>query len=874
MEQFFRSFILAALLAFPVLSQPGEYRNSSCKLIDPPLIYSVHIPITGFQQCLQVSLASTAEAPGNYTDDAGIQWMPDDAYIANAGEKLTPSNSIFEGIKSRQLTTIRRFTERRKFCYSLTPVEIGRKYLLRGTVVYGNYDNINSPPNFDLLLDADVWDDLSFSDSSPLVVEKEIIFIAKLNPTSVCLSRSNNSNGFPIISSLELRPLNQSMYWPVNQNYSLLRLENSNFGAPVDKDVRYPDDPFDRLWSPSVIDFPNITTEMKVSGGVAYDQPPSLVMQTAETSYNSSPRAMNLPARRSNHFANKYISMYFTELREDLSATTIREFDLYLDNNKLNDAPIQPKYLESSNVSVFMPYGVTKNMLFRLQATNRSTLPPMASALEIYQQSAQRQQGTSVADVEALTIIQQQLKNLSNKGLTGSIPASISSLTALEILDLSNNNLNGSIPESLASLTNLRDLNLENNNLTGTVPAALTSNKNLNRRLSGNVHLCERGKNGCNNKSSNKGLIIGSAIGGSISLALVSCAVTLIIRRRSKATESLLSPIPKDLVAPRCKEYSYKEVKEITNAFSKKIGLGGFGPVFHGCLKNGQEVAVKVLSETSKQGALEFTTEVSLLSRVHHRNLVSLLGYCSEGEYQILIYEYMSKGNLRQLLNGSPAPTQGLDWETRLHIALNAAQGLEYLHTGCEPHIIHRDIKSPNILIGERMEAKIADFGLSRLGPSSEATHVSTNVKGTFGYVDPQYTATNNLTDKSDVYSFGVVLLEIISGRTAIDTNISGENCNIVSWSRSLISTGNIGGVIDAKAGENVDMGAVWKVTELAVMCTETQSNERPNMSHVVLELKEALQLVRRRDNSLPNSAPFSIHSSYATDGTSLPSPR
>ncbi|XP_057862712.1 putative leucine-rich repeat receptor-like protein kinase At2g19210 [Cryptomeria japonica] len=867
-------FIVSAIFASPACSQPGF---------------------------LSLDCGGTE----NYTDDAGIQWIPDDAYI-NSGQKVSLSNVTVGGEASRQMNGLRRFPERRKSCYQLTPLEIGTKYLLRGIFVYGNYDNLNSPPQFDLLLDADVWDGLSFSDSTTYVVQKKIIFMAKFDPTNVCLARINESLGIPVISSLELRPLNQSMYWPVNQDYSLLRLENSNLGARItDNDVRYPDDPFDRTWSAYPEGFPNITSKMKVSIGVAYDQPPSRIMQIAETSYPNSPSVMELPFRRSKRYGNLYISMYFAELKADLNATNLREFDLFLDNNKLNGDPIQPMYLQSSNISVVIPYGITNYMAFRLQATNRSTLPPIANALEIYRQSSQHQQGTSIKDVEAINNIQQQINytyvgdpclpvsyswdwllcnhdpspkivnlNLSKKRLNGNIPTSISNLIALEIIDLSNNNLSGTIPESLSSLKNLKNLNLENNNLVGPVPVALLNNKNLNLSLSGNVHLCQKDENGCSSTTTNKGLIIGLATGGGIALVILSAVALLIIRRKKKRNQA---PVPTNLIEPSSRKYSYKEVKEMTEKFSRQIGKGGFGPVFYGCLKNGQEVAVKVCSETSKQGSREFTTEVALLSRVHHKNLVALLGYCCEGEYRILIYEFMSKGNLNELLHGSSAAKQCLDWETRLDIALNAAQGLEYLHAGCKPQIIHRDIKSSNILLSERMEAKVADFGLSREGPASEATHVSTDVKGTFGYLDPQFNVSNNLTEKCDVYSFGVVILEILSGRIPIDTNFSEEQCHIVSWARSLISEGRIESLIDAEARENIELGVMWKVAELALLCTESQANKRPSMSEVVTELKEAVGLLHTIDNSdsiLMKDASFAIHFSSATDGNSLPSAR
>ncbi|GLJ22276.1 hypothetical protein SUGI_0419190 [Cryptomeria japonica] len=329
----------------------------------------------------------------NYTDDAGIQWMPDDAYI-NSGEKVNLSGAAVGVEPSRQLTSLRRFPERRKSCYQLMPMQIGTKYLLRGTFFYGNYDNLNSPPQFDLLLDADVWYSFSFSDPNELVVQKEIILMAKFDPTNVCLARNNLSIGTPIISSLELRPLNHTMYWPVNRDYSLLRLVYSDYGAQGPSDLRYPDDQFDRLWYPPSLDFPTITTSMEVSMGVAYDQPPSRVMQGAITSDPNSPSVIAIPLQKSSRYGNLYISMYFAELKADVDATTLREFDFFLDDKKLNSDPIQPKYLQSSNVSVLIPYGISSSMSFRLQATNRSTLPPIANAFEWYRQSTQNQQGT------------------------------------------------------------------------------------------------------------------------------------------------------------------------------------------------------------------------------------------------------------------------------------------------------------------------------------------------------------------------------------------------------------------------------------------------------------------------------------------------
>eukprot|EP00253_Pinus_taeda_P004712 PITA_04712 len=791
----------------------------------------------------------------SYNDSAGIQWITDDEYI-DAGQNSTVPN-VAGVTTSIQMNTLRKFPERNKNCYEITPLQIGTKYLLRATFLYANYDGLASPPTFVLMLDADVWITVALTESD--VMAEELIFMAKFKSSSFCLGRQSNG-GVPIISSLELRPLEETMYWPVSQDYSLFRfrLENTNFGAPNDSsDIRYPDDPFDRLWSPSAntSGLPNIITNEKVSTGAAKDMPPSLVMQTADRSAQN----YAFPYRKSTRDGNLYISMYFAELQA-LNDTSIREFDLYLDNNKLGGT-IQPRYLESSNVSVLMPYGITTQMAFRVQATNRSTLPPIFNALEIYRQSDLRQNGTFAQDVRALREIQLDINftyasagdaclpanfswdwlgcnsdvspritslNLSSKGIT-SIPSSITHLTALVIIDLSENNLTGQIPEFLVNLTNLRELNLENNNLTGTVPAILRNNKNLSIRLSGNPLLCEGNANQCT--KSKPGI------------------------RRNPLKEPMARG--HDLSSPQCRKFSYNEVKEITGGFGRQIGRGGFGPVFYGRLQNGLELAVKVLSESSKQGDKEFSTEVTMLSKVHHKNLVPFVGYCCEGENQILIYQYMSKGNLRGILHGPNALEQLADWKTRLDIALNAAQGLEYLHNGCKPIIIHRDIKATNILLSERMEAKLSDFGLSRAAALN------------------RYATTRNLTEKSDVYSFGVVIFEIISGREPVDTNVSGENSHIVSWGRSMIGEGNIEGILDKRAVREVNMSAMWKVAELAMLCTENQPNERPTMNEVVSELKESIRLLNETvllDRKLVHHPTFSA--AGALISTTKPSAR
>ncbi|PRQ55418.1 putative protein kinase RLK-Pelle-CrRLK1L-1 family [Rosa chinensis] len=227
---------------------------------------------------------------------------------------------------------------------------------------------------------------------------------------------------------------------------------------------------------------------------------------------------------------------------------------------------------------------------------------------------------------------------------------------------------------------------------------------------------------------------------------------------------------------------SFNEIQSATNNFDTKlvIGKGGFGNVYRGTLLNGTKVAVKRAYKRdehgsgSGQGLLEFETEIIVLSKILHRHLVSLIGYCNERSEMILVYEFMEKGTLRDHLYDSDVPR--LSWNQRLEICTEAARGLHYLHTGAARGIIHQDVKSTNILLDENHVAKVADFGLSRFGALDEL-HVRTNVKGTFGYLDPEYMMSEQLTEKYDVYSFGVVLLEVLCVKPAIDPTLRREQC-------------------------------------------------------------------------------------------------
>uniref|UniRef100_A0A7N2LLQ6 Protein kinase domain-containing protein n=1 Tax=Quercus lobata TaxID=97700 RepID=A0A7N2LLQ6_QUELO len=280
------------------------------------------------------------------------------------------------------------------------------------------------------------------------------------------------------------------------------------------------------------------------------------------------------------------------------------------------------------------------------------------------------------------------------------------------------------------------------------------------------------------------------------------------------------------------RQFTYSEVVSITNNFQNIVGKGGFGTVYHGCLSDGMQVAVKMLSPSSTDGSTQFLTE--------NLNFLCYVGYCNEGTNFGIIYEYMAYGNLAEHL--SDKTRDALSWKERLQIAVDAAQGLKYLHHGCKPPIIHRDVKTANILVNEKLQAKIADFGFSKFFTEGQS-HLSTAIVGTMGYLDPEYYTSNRLTERSDVYSFGIVLLELITGKRAITKSHNKDNTNIVDWVSPLLARGDIRNIIDPRMPGNFDTNSVWKAIETAIACVPLISIQRPSMSHVVIELKECLEI-------------------------------
>lgn len=349
------------------------------------------------------------------------------------------------------------------------------------------------------------------------------------------------------------------------------------------------------------------------------------------------------------------------------------------------------------------------------------------------------------------------------------------------------------------------------------------------------------------------GIVVGTVAGAVILSAVVSLLIWRLHMNKYTAVSKRRRLSKITIKIDGVKDFSYHEMALATNNFdaSSQVGQGGYGKVYKGILADGTVVAIKRALEGSLQGEKEFLTEIELLSRLHHRNLVSLLGYCDEEGEQMLVYEFMSNGTLRDHLSGAAKEPPG--FAMRLRIALGSSKGILYLHTEADPPIFHRDVKASNILLDSKFTAKVADFGLSRLAPVPDIEgmtpgHVSTVVKGTPGYLDPEYFLTHKLTDKSDVYSLGVVFLELLTGMHPIS-----HGKNIVREVNVAYRSGMIFSVIDEKMG-SYPSDCVERFVNLALKCCQDETDNRPSMSEVVRELESIWLMMPESDTKTSES--------------------
>ncbi|CAN8269061.1 unnamed protein product [Cochlearia groenlandica] len=343
--------------------------------------------------------------------------------------------------------------------------------------------------------------------------------------------------------------------------------------------------------------------------------------------------------------------------------------------------------------------------------------------------------------------------------------------------------------------------------------------------------------------------------------------------------QSLPPPHPSTALGFNNSTFTYNELASATQGFSQErlLGQGGFGYVHKGVLPNGKEIAVKSLKAGSGQGEREFQAEVEIISRVHHRFLVSLVGYCIAGEGQrMLVYEFLPNDTLEFHLHGNKSGNV-LDWSTRIKIALGSAKGLAYLHEDCHPKIIHRDIKASNILLDESFEAKVADFGLAKLSQDN-ATHVSTRIMGTFGYLAPEYASSGKLTDRSDVFSYGVMLLELITGRRPVDLTGEMED-SLVNWARPLClnaaQDGDYSELVDPRLENQYEPYEMARMLACAAAAIRHSARRRPKMSQIVRALEGDASLddlnegVKPGQNSFirgGSSSDYDSSSTYSSD--------
>ncbi|XP_014503431.1 probable serine/threonine-protein kinase PBL21 [Vigna radiata var. radiata] len=330
-------------------------------------------------------------------------------------------------------------------------------------------------------------------------------------------------------------------------------------------------------------------------------------------------------------------------------------------------------------------------------------------------------------------------------------------------------------------------------------------------------------------------------------------------RRKDVGIESSLASNSKTKVKrAAATSYSFRELAAAAKGFNQEnlIGEGGFGKVYKGRLSTGQLVAIKQLrlDGETHQGNREFVTEVLMLSLLHHSNLVKLYGYCTHGDQRLLVYEYMPMGSLEQHLSEK----KPLSWRTRLMIGVGAARGLQYLHCIANPPVIYRDLKSANILLDSNLHPKLSDFGLAKLGPVGDNTHVSTRVMGTYGYCAPEYAMSGKLTLKSDIYCFGVVLLELITGRKAMDVTKKQREQSLVAWARPYLSDRRkVTQIVDPLLQGNYPLRCLHNAIAITAMCLQEQPNLRPSISDIVIALEYlASESVSEVSRHRPRSPP------------------
>ncbi|KAL5728600.1 non-specific serine/threonine protein kinase [Ranunculus cassubicifolius] len=506
---------------------------------------------------------------------------------------------------------------------------------------------------------------------------------------------------------------------------------------------------------------------------------------------------------------------------------------------------------------------------------------------------------SSVGDLEHLLKL-----NLSKNRLTGYIPAEFGNLRSVMEIDLSYNLLSGQIPQELGQLQNLFSLRLEKNNLTGDllplgncfslnvlnvsynnlvgdIPSGNKFSRFPQNSFIGNPALCGswldspcHSSHSTERASISKAAILGIALGALVILLMILVAVCRPHNPPTFSETSLDKPVhhisPKLVILDmNMALHVYEDIMRMTENLSEKyiIGYGASSTVYKCVLKSCRPVAIKRLYSHFPQSIKEFETELETVGSIKHRNLVSLQGYSLSPSGNLLFYDYMENGSLWDLLHG-PSKKQKLDWNTRIKIALGAAQGLTYLHHDCSPRIIHRDVKSSNILLDRDFEAHLTDFGIAKSLCTSKL-YTSTYVMGTIGYIDPEYARTSRLTEKSDVYSYGIVLLELLTGKKAVD-----NESNLHHLIMSKTANNAVMETVDPDVSETCkDLGAVKKVFQLALLCSKRQPSDRPTMHEVTRVLESLVPVVTPKQGNPSLAPPSTKIASYMEEYSNIRNP-
>ncbi|KAK4738821.1 hypothetical protein R3W88_002518 [Solanum pinnatisectum] len=318
--------------------------------------------------------------------------------------------------------------------------------------------------------------------------------------------------------------------------------------------------------------------------------------------------------------------------------------------------------------------------------------------------------------------------------------------------------------------------------------------------------------------------------------------------------------------------YTLRELEAATNCLSDEnvIGEGGYGIVYQGVLTDGTRVAVKNLLNNRGQAEKEFKVEVEAIGRVRHKNLVRLLGYCVEGAYRMLVYEYVDNGTLEQWIHGDVGDVSPLTWDNRMTIIVGTAKALAYLHEGLEPKVVHRDVKSSNVLLDRQWHPKLSDFGLAKL-LNAERSYVTTRVMGTFGYVAPEYACTGMLNEKSDIYSFGILIMEIITGRTPVDYGRPKGETNLVEWLKMMVGNRKSEEVVDPKLPEMPSSKGLKRALLVALRCVDPDAQKRPKMGHIIHMLEADDLLVRDERRIGRERESSNSHRDYKQDNQAGP---